>query len=103
MSMISGNWKVECTDRLTDLPYTVEVSKGQDINTQAKAEVMITTNPTPYGGKHPGFEVRPKDAVAYKAELHKWMDAHPDWTPPNLDDLTPEEAKALLKEAKAIV
>lgn len=100
--MISGNWKVRCTNRLTDELLTLEVSKTSKMDSQARAEVHITTQPTPYGGKHPGFEVHPADPAKYKKELNAWLDEHPDWVPPNLEDLTPDEAKAL-RSPKAVV
>ena len=103
MSMISGNWSVRCKNRLTGELFTQEISKNEVHNTQAKAEVMVTTNATPYGGKHPGFEVFPEDPDAYAIELAKYLQTHPDWVPPNLDDLTEDEAKELTKGARKVL
>lgn len=102
MSMIQGNWNVRCRNRLTDELLTLEVSKTGKMSTQAKAEVHVSTQPTPFGGKHPGFEVAPADPAAYKRELNAWLDEHPDWVPPNLDDLSEEEAKALTAVQKVV-
>lgn len=76
--MAKQAFDVKAKDRHTGEIHTFQLGENENITSQAVAEVYFFTMPTAMGGKHPGFDVNPKDKAKFDEELAKWQQSHPE-------------------------
>lgn len=77
MSIWTEMFDVATVNRLDKTERTIRLAQGPTIPTQEAAEVKIATDPTSYGGDHPGFEIKPKDQGKFDKAFGEWVKANP--------------------------
>lgn len=100
---VPDRFEVTAKDLLTGLSSTYSISYNENIKTQEAAEVYFLTCPTGFGGKHPGFEITPKDKGKFDKALNNWSVANPNAAKELAErpDMDPTTAKAMLDSLAA--